>query len=107
MLPERIKVPEPVFVKLYGPEIIPARVSCVPPTATVLFAARVTAPESALVPVLALSVPPSMVTASPPTLTFCKSRIAPLPMAVPAAVVPKALVCVIAKVPALIVVVPV
>ena len=88
------------------PEVTPDKVNCVPPTLTVLLAAKATVPDKLLVPVDAAKVP-LKVNASAPTVTFCRSRVAPLATVVPAAVVPKPASLLTAKVPALTVVGPV
>ena len=74
---------------------------------TVLFPPKATVPERLLVPVLVSKVPPLMVNASAPTLILRISSVAPLAIVVPAAVVQRADALVIAKVPALTVVLPV
>ena len=101
------KVPAPVLVMPYPPETTPASASSVPETFTVLSAPRVTDPVKLIVPVEEAKVPPFRVMASAPAVTPRRSSVAPLATIVPAPVPPKPLAWLMAKVPALMVVVPV
>jgi hypothetical protein len=69
LAPLKVSVPAPVLVSVLLPEVTPDKVNCVPPTLTVLLAAKATVPHKLLVPVDAAKVP-LKVNASEPTVTF-------------------------------------
>ena len=102
-----VKVPAPVLVMPYEPEITPDRVKVSPVLMLiVLLSVKLMSPAKELV--ASDKVPPCSTTALAPTVTLARSKVPPLlTVTAPPVLLPKPVLLLIVKVPPLMVVVPV